>query len=116
MKRRTFILSAAAGLGVVSASSYYFFGHLEYDPELAIPQSLSLIWDTETIRNIGSQYLTNFPSEKSERSLVKLLKTKPSEDTITSDFKNGNIVIVDGWILSVTEARQCALASAQQPR
>jgi len=114
MKRRTFILSAVTGIGVVSASAYYFLSDVEYDPKLAEPQSLSLIWDIQTMKEIGSRYRANVPSEKSERSLVTLLNTTPTEQTITSDFKNGNTVIVDGWILSVTEARQCALASARQ--
>jgi hypothetical protein len=116
LKRSTFILSTVAGIGAVSASAYYFFGGVDYDPELAKPQSLSLIWDAETINKIGSQYRTKFPSEDSERSLVKLLHETPTEASIASDFENGDIVIVDGWILSATEARQCALASAQQSR
>lgn len=111
MKRKTFILSAAAGIGAVSV--YYFFGDVGYDPGLAEPQFLPLIWDSKTIRQIGSQYRTDFPSEESERSLVTLLDAIPTEETITTEFKNGKTVVVDGWILSVTEARQCALASAQ---
>lgn len=114
MKRRNFIISATASIGVISASAYYFFRDVEYDPGLAEPQSLSLLWDAKTIRAIGSLYRKDFPSEKSERSLVKLLTPTPTEDTITSDFKKGRVVVIDGWILSVTEARQCALASAQQ--
>ena len=114
MKRRNFILSAAVGIGAASATAYYFFSDIEYDHELAEPQSLSLIWDDKTIKDIGRQYRKDFPSEQSERSLVKLLNTKPTEDTVTSEFKNGNTVIIDGWILSVSEARQCALASTQQ--
>jgi hypothetical protein len=116
MKRRNFIFSAVAAIGAVSASAYYFFGGAEYDPELSEPQFLSLIWEAETIRNIGSQYRTDFPSEENERSLLKLLGTTPTEGMITSDFKNRKIVVIDGWILSVTEARQCALASAKQSR
>lgn len=111
MKRRNFILSAVAWLGAASGAAYYFLREDDDDPSLATPQFLPLIWDTATIRRIGSQYRKDFPTENSERSLVKFLHPKPTEDTITSDFKNGNIVIVDGWILSVTEARQCALAS-----
>jgi hypothetical protein len=113
MKRRNFIFSAVAGVGAVLASAYYFFGDVEYDPRLAEPQLLSLIWEAGTIRDIGRRYRVDFPSEKSERSLLKLLSTAPTEGTITSDFKNRRIVVIDGWILSVTEARQCALSSAQ---
>ncbi|HTH54694.1 MAG TPA: hypothetical protein VL728_01525 [Cyclobacteriaceae bacterium] len=113
MKRRTFIISTAAGIGAISAA-YYFFGDVDYDPALAEPQALSYIWDDKTIKDAGRRYRKDFPSEASERTLVKLLKTVPTEETITADFKNGNMVVVDGWILSVTEARQCALASQQE--
>jgi hypothetical protein len=33
------------------------------------------------------------------------------DQQIKNDFITGNMVMVDGWILSVTEARQCALFS-----
>jgi hypothetical protein len=116
MKRRNFILSTAVGIGVVSTAAYYFLHDVEYDLELAKPQSLSLILDDATMKNIGQQYRESFPTEESERSLVKLLNVTSIEDHVISDFKNGNIVIIEGWILSQTEARQCALISAQQSR
>ena len=119
MKRRTFILSAAAGVGVVSVSTYYFMSDVEYDATLAQPQSLSFIWDAQKINDIGNQYRTNTPGEASARTLVKLLNTVPPErmdENITNDFETGQTVLVAGWILSVTEARQCALASITQSR
>jgi len=30
---------------------------------------------------------------------------------VKEDFEAGNITLVKGWVLSVTEARQCALFS-----
>jgi len=33
------------------------------------------------------------------------------DDRIRDDFGAGRTVVVDGWLLSVTEARQCALYS-----
>jgi hypothetical protein len=117
MKRRDFIISTVAGVGVISASAYYLFGDVEYDAALADPHSLALIWDTKTISDIGKQYRINNPDESSPRTLVKLLNTaSPNDETITNDFAAGKIVIVDGWMLSQTEARQCALASTQQPK
>jgi len=38
------------------------------------------------------------------------------EESIKNDFETGNTVIVDGWILSRTEARQCALLSTINPK
>lgn len=111
MKRRVFILSAVAGAGVLSASAYYFFSDADYDPALADPQALSFIWDAKTIKDIGNQYRAINPDEASQRALVKLLNTTPDDQTIANEFATGKTVVIDGWILSLTEARQCALAS-----
>jgi len=127
MKRRHFIMIGTAGIAAVSIpTAYYFLNDIDYDRSLADPQSLSLIWDTETIKKIGNQYRLQMPSEKSERSLVKTLKAAVSEvsladapnleEIIKKDFETGNIIIVDGWILSRTEARQCALFSLTEPK
>ncbi len=111
MKRRDFVLSAVAGAGILSASAYYFFDGVDYDSALAEPQSLSFIWDVKTINDIGNQYRAINPEESGQRSLVKLLRTAPTDEAVANDFATGKTVIVDGWILSLTEARQCALAS-----
>ena len=114
MKRRNFILLGAAGVAAVSIpTAFHFFGDVEYDKALADPQSLSLIWDTQTIISTGNKYRLQTPAENTERSLVKKLKADllTLEEKIRKDFETGNTVIVDGWILSKTEARQCALFS-----
>ena len=119
MKRRNFIIIGTAGIAAAALpAAFYFLRDVEYDPALADPQSLSLIWDTETITDIGNKYRLQIPSEKSERSLVKLLDVPGSdlEQIITKDFESGNTVIIDGWILSKTEARQCALFSLTAPK
>jgi hypothetical protein len=38
------------------------------------------------------------------------------EEQIKNDFGTGNVVIIDGWILAITEARQCALFSLTGPK
>ena len=127
MKRRNFILLGAAGVAAVSIpTAYYFLTDLEYDQALADPQLLSLIWDTETIKKIGNQYRLQMPSENSERPLVKSLKAAASEaslanssnleEVIKKDYETGDTIIVDGWILSRTEAPQCALFSLIEPK
>jgi hypothetical protein len=35
----------------------------------------------------------------------------PVAELVRSDFAEGRTVVVHGWVLSVTEARQCALFS-----
>ena len=44
-------------------------------------------------------------SSASDHSFIQNLMIRK----IDRDFETGNIVIVKGWVLSVTEARQCAL-------
>ena len=67
-------------------------------------------------------YRKQFPKEDDKTVLSKLLiGTDVSKDRsalekllnqhIFDDFKTGKTVTAAGWILSVTEARQCALYS-----
>ncbi len=118
MKRRNFLLIGAAGVAAISIPTYtYYFGDVTYDPLLAQPQSLSLIWETKEIQAIGKQYLKQTPDENRVRTLVNLLSDASAlGNHPIEDFKSGKTVLVDGWILSETEARQCALASTIQPQ
>ena len=115
------------GIVAISLPTAYYYGRdVEFNVILAQPQSLSFIWDVQTINSIGNQYRLQVPDEESKRSLVKLLGVDASaktdalvsalEEKINNDFETGNTIMVDGWILSVTEARQCALASSIQPK
>ena len=91
---------------------------------LAEPESLAYIWDENTMLEIGKKYLSEHPDEKSERKLVKILLKKTTsnqQELIESlqqltreDYVQDHIVMVDGWLLSVSEARQCALYSLIQ--
>lgn len=122
MNRRNFVLLGACGIAAISIpTSCSYFGDVEYDPLLAHPQSLSLIWENESIKAIGNKYRTQVPEEKNVRSLVNLLMedisgnkpllTESLEQKIKTDFKTKKTVMVNGWVLSVSEARQCALYS-----
>lgn len=118
MKRRDFVFITSLGTvaaAIPSACSY--FGNAAYDKALAQPAALSLIWDQPSIISIGKKYRELIPDEASQRALVRLLEEHAAgiEQKVTEDFHSGNRVLVDGWILSATEARQCALASLEQP-
>ena len=84
--------------------------------------TLLKISDEEIIREIGMIYLNRHPNENSIDKLEKLLLGNYDLNKITDiliynlmkekihfDFEQKNIVIIKGWILSVTETRQCAL-------
>ena len=124
MNRKRFIQLAATSAVVISIPVVYSCSKkVKYNPKLAEPTSLLLIWDGERIKGIGQKYLTQVPGEKEERTLVTLLSNDLSlsqadgfsilESKVKQDFEVGLTVVVDGWILSVTEARQCALYSFQ---
>lgn len=122
MQRRTFIhLSAytaiALTLPVIDGCSAN-----STDKVLSQPLFFSHLVDTKTINEAGIAYRKLFPAEDSQTVLNKLLlgnsassdKTiiqKQLDDQVKEDFKVGKTVTTRGWVLSITEARQCALYS-----
>jgi hypothetical protein len=126
MKRRTFIALSTTAFATLTIPACNNFGPLEYDPMIAEPEALSLIWDNENIIKIGEMFREHFPKEVGERKLVKLIsnglsldKSSPGKSLllqIGQEYTTGRIVMLDGWLLSITEARQCALFSLIQPK
>ena len=65
---------------------------------------------------IGKAYVERFPSESDRNKLTALLSATLNEQPasvinvrIQNEFRNSKVVIIKGWILSITEARQSAL-------
>ena len=124
MKRKNFILLSGLGISAIAIPTWYFnFRELEYDSSLKSPEFLSNFLDGKSIIEIGELYLKQVPDENNERKLVSLLPISDTSDNntieilqqqITDDYISGETIIVDGWILSKTEARQCALYSLTQ--
>lgn len=91
------------------------------DPAIATPEFLSRIQEAKAIRAIGEAYIKTFPEEASLATLSTSLlgqqkgKADPSvltqnlREKISHDFQSGAVVVIKGWVLSMTEARQCAL-------
>jgi hypothetical protein len=76
----------------------------------------------ERVREIGEQYRAAKPTENTVAALRDGISSSrhlhfprliyPSlAEQIREDFAAGRIVVVSGWVLSETEARQCALHS-----
>jgi len=126
MDRRTFIQLSAVGAVAISLPQL----HCKPTPEglLEFPATLSTICDEKAIKEIGSAYLQIFPEEnKSSRLRQQLLKDIDGKEIastsdvdilslhlqkkIHEDFRTSHTVILKGWVLSLTEARQCALFS-----
>ena|ERR1700753_1064004 len=121
MQRRTFIqLSAytAAALTLPLANSCTS----STNRILEQPLFFAHLVDSKTIQETGLAYRKLFPNEDSQTMLTGLLLGEDhSEDKkliqssldqkVDQDFKTGKTVTAAGWILSITEARQCALYS-----
>lgn len=125
MKRRQFMLWSGLGISAIAIPTWYYkFYTPEYDQLLTEPELLSHIWDGTIIGDIGETYRKQFSDENSKRKLAKLLSNYASTESTTTiemlrqqiadDYSQENTVMVDGWILSRTEARQCALFSLTQ--
>jgi hypothetical protein len=117
VKRRSFILlTIAGGLATVTPCCK---PRRTLDA-LTQPFFLSTICDLQTLRQIGTKYRATTPAEAREDVLTQLLTTDGDQTQqlihkVNDDFATGRTVTVDGWVLAVTEARQCALYSFQKP-
>jgi hypothetical protein len=117
VKRRSFIWLTITG-GIATVTPYCTSRQLPRT--LTQPLFLSTICDLQTLRQIGAKYRATTPAEAREDVLTKLLTTggdQPEQliGKVKDDFIAGRIVTVDGWVLAITEARQCALYSFQKP-
>ncbi len=121
MARRRFL--AMAALGAVGAT-LGAAGDAAAMPvrTLAAPGLLTLLGCERMVLQIGEQYRQLVPDEDDAKVLMQALllpsqrglASGPGADLaelIRQDFSHGRTVMVDGWILARTEARQCALYS-----
>lgn len=133
MQRRQFLqLTAIGGTVILATGMSCSQRHpVSYDI-LDKPEALAQICDLKTLGEIGMTYRRQTPSETDADKLATLLLTDSVGNAVSSisdqsliqslmskkiehDFETGNIVVVKGWILSVTEARQCALLFVNNP-
>lgn len=120
MKRRTYlIITATAATALGSWGLINLILDLFLAP-VTKPVSLSLILDDKALISIGRSYRKIFPEEVTKKALLEQLEKHNAnsavrrddlEGRISEDFELGNTLVIDGWVLSVTEARQCALFS-----
>lgn len=132
MTRRAFVLNI---LGTAAAFVITSIGCRERvsskTTALFMPEFLSLIIDESTIRDIGLAYISFAPNQTTEAFLISKLMTDQNGKTLSrtlsasnlslalrkkiqQDFQKGQYLFVDGWVLSETEAQQCALFSLSQ--
>lgn len=128
MKRRKFLLATTAALAVAAVPTVWYLRNQKknYHP-LLMPEELGNFCEEKVIREIGISYRKQVAAEDNKAKLEQLLLTDDAgkqvayadkeavallmEKKTLSDFNSSNITIQGGWVISVTEARQCALFS-----
>jgi hypothetical protein len=122
MQRRTFIHLSAYTALALTLPLVDGCKPESTDKIISQPLFFSHITDIKTINEAGADYRRLFPAEDNKTTLTQLLLgtiastdkgsiQKLLDDHVEQDFKTGKIVTAKGWVLSLTEARQCALFS-----
>jgi hypothetical protein len=122
MRRRTFLIAACASVITIPIINYSWSYIRERDA-LSYPDELGHFCDENAIREIGVNYRKLFPDENKKEALIGLLMHDFSDNSdrsllmefmtkkIDNDFSEYKIITLSGWVISITEARQCALFS-----
>ena len=122
LDRRRFLQLGALGIfaGATSACAHAD-SNVSADAEHL--QLLSM-FGPDRVRELGAHYRASTPNENTAAALhsalsdagglrIPFVNSPPLADRIRDDFTAGRTVVVDGWVLSLTEARQAALFSLQ---
>lgn len=123
MKRRHFLLSSLlplASLGLRTSQSQLILDEANLDV-IAKPDLLTLLNNEQEILSIGRIYRqrnqrendVNFLQRKIEQSVQEssFINRQSLQQAISTEFEKGRTLQINGWILSITESRQCALFS-----
>ena len=124
--RRTFLRLTTAGVMASLASSACVSDEVADPREVAQPGLLGML-GADRVRALGVRYRQMVPKENEEavlraaitdgrrRGLRLPWTARPSvAEQVRDDFAEGQTILVNGWVLSATEARQCALFSLQR--
>jgi len=75
-----------------------------------------LLGESEEVRHLGAIYRNenSFDKQRFLRSLLPAFKVGPESlleellERMTRDFERDNLAVIEGWVLSKTEAELCA--------
>ena len=119
-RRQFFRLTGVTTLGVAVAGCA---ADSEYESQSLARPELLVALGAGSVRAIGERYRALNGAENDGDALRTALRASrpfwarigrsspPIATLVREDFGHGRTVLIDGWILSVTEARQCALFS-----
>jgi hypothetical protein len=131
INRRGFLKIAfgAGGLLLVQSRLLWIVSAWLKGQSLLSLRLAALLRHKESARFVGLEYLTSYPQEADEHALLTLISSgfangyelldKAGNDEmrellarkIRQDFEDEKVVKLQGWILSITEARLCALTT-----
>ena len=129
--RRQFIVAAAgAGVAALAVATRPWQALVAYSPPGSAADRLAgLLESRDSARAIGREYLKLTPTEADSATLVSLIArglpggtgalTRAPENElrqmiaacVVGDFAGARTAEIDGWVLSATEARLCALVT-----
>ena len=121
LDRRRFLQLSALGVIASIADTGCAPSSDNADAAADRPQLLAML-GPDRVRQIGAHYRAATPSEDSADALRAALSDSRGmripftngaslDGRVRDDFASGRTVVVDGWVLSVTEARQAAMFS-----
>jgi hypothetical protein len=121
LDRRGFLQLTAAGM-VASLTNSACARDTSDDATATARPDLLVMLGGARVLEIGTRYRAAVPNENTAASLNAAISSsrhrtfpwighRSIEERIRDDFADGRTVVVSGWVLSETEARQCALYS-----
>jgi siroheme synthase len=125
MHRKRFLLLAGAVLSATAGRWLFLESSTPAGPPLR-PSFLTQLFDDSEILRLGDLYRARVPAEDSVHALMRQLlndrevaRLRPGDpalarrlaEQVRTDFQHERVVLLDGWVLSLTEARQCALVA-----
>ena len=120
MKRRNFIYLGAAGAVSLVVPGCRPSDHI-LRKKIALPAMLAGFSDEKGLKKIGKEYDARLGGKSSyyyEDALLEEAKHANVQvnnivpflaEQAQRDFESEKMVVADGWVISETEARQCAL-------
>jgi hypothetical protein len=128
-RRQFFQMILAAGLWTAAGKA--FAGHAQQALDSKTTAMLTgMFRNIESARTVGNEYLRANPNDADRVLLEGVLSVSSARhrhcvdqpelraavvSRVRSDYEFGRVVNVDGWILSQTEARLCALVTLSYP-
>jgi hypothetical protein len=121
LDRRRFLQLSAGGIIATVADFACTAGDARDAVAVDRPLLISIL-GPERVRELGARYRAATPEENTADALrsaisnsrgfrIPFIGNESLTDQIEDDFDKARTVLVDGWVLSVTEARQAALFS-----